>query len=162
MEISEKTLLERLAARVPGIAGYREREARRETDRRVRAHLAATLEGAGTDLDALRRALPLEALDAVGRIGRTLDRTIAGLRHAEAGYSGLLDQLKVREAELERIYAFDLSLVDDVGALAAALREAAAGPPPDGTRLVELLRRAEGLDRELALRKSLFDTPGTE
>ena len=42
MPVSEKNFLERIASHIPGIAGYRERENRRETDRRIREYLAET------------------------------------------------------------------------------------------------------------------------
>jgi hypothetical protein len=44
MPVSEKNFLERLASYVPGLGGYREREGRRETDRRLREFLATRLD----------------------------------------------------------------------------------------------------------------------
>src|SRR5260221_3090335 len=76
MPVSEKSFLERIASYVPGVAGYRERESRRETDRRIREVLAARLDEGRASLNALRNpatdAGELKTLDAIGRLDRVL------------------------------------------------------------------------------------------
>jgi len=163
IEISEKTFLEKLASMVPGLAGYREREARRETDRRLREFLAGRLDEARTAVDALRRTVmdsgELKLMNDVARLEKALQKSASTLRFADYGYSGLFDQLKIREAELDRIYAFDTALVDEVVELGAKLARAAADRAT-GETLADLARAAEGLDGKIVRRKEIFETPG--
>lgn len=165
MQVSEKNFLERIAAHLPGIAGYREREARRETDRRLRDFLARSLEGACADLDLVRLSLTrsgaFDLLDEVGRLDRGLRGLTSSLRYADAGYSGLFDQLKVREEELDRMYAYDLSLVDEVEALADGARSLAAGPAGAGAEgIAQMTVQEMRLKDLLAQRREIFEAPG--
>jgi len=162
MPISEKSFLERLAALIPGVAGYREREGRRETDRRLREFLAGRLDEARRSLDGLRARLrgpaALDALEGVGRLDRVLQKCVASLRWADQGYSGLFDQVKIGEEELARIYAFDEALLGDVRGLAERVRAAADGTP-DGAALEALAAGALRLDRTIERRREIFHAP---
>src|SRR5215470_4962036 len=159
MPVSEKNFLERIASHIPGIAGYRERESRRETDRRLREFLAGRLDGARTTLQALRNkamdAGELSALDAIGRLDRALQKSVSSLRYADYGYSGVFDQLKIKEAELDQIYAYDAALVDDVVALSDKLRAA------DGAALGALADAAAALDERIVRRREVLEKPTT-
>jgi len=162
MSVSEKNFLEKIAGYIPGVAGYREREARRETDRRIREFLAARLDEGRGRLNALRNqatdAGALKTLDAIGRLDRTLQKSVSSLRYADYGFSGLFDQHKIWEAELDQVYAYDASLVTDVVALSDALRStqaAASGEPA----LTALAASAEQLDGRIARRREIFEKP---
>ncbi len=132
---SEKNFLERLADRIPGLSGYRDREARRDTDKRLREHLARRLDQGRKLLHRARRAVTdrgdLAPLDSIGRLDRRMQRASDSLRHANYGYSGAFDQVRMREEELDRIYRFDLSLVDAVEAVEGALADLSGGPGVD-------------------------------
>lgn len=162
MPVSEKNFLEKIASYVPGVAGYREREARRETDRRIREFLAARLDEGRASLNALRNqatdAGQLSALDAIGRLDRTIQKSVSTLRYADYGFSGLFDQLKIREAELDQVYAYDAALVADVVALADALR-ATQTAGADGAAIQPLSASAEQLDLKIARRREIFEKP---
>lgn len=156
MPVSEKNFLERLASHVPGLAGYREREGRRETDRRLREFLATRLDEGRAGLnDARNRATKdkdMAGLDAIDRVDRALQKAVAGLRYADHGYSGVFDQLKIGEGELAAIYAYDTALVADVVALSDKLR--AGGPD-----LAELDRAAAALDLKVERRREVLEKP---
>ena len=160
--VSEKNFLEKIASYVPGIAGYRERERRRETDRRVREFLAGRLDDGRAGLMAMRNAATdagqLRTLDAIGRLDRVLQKSVSSLRYADYGFSGLFDQLKIREAELDQICAYDAGLLTEVVALSDALR-AAIQSAPDGSTLPGLTGTAEQLDLKIARRREIFDSP---
>jgi hypothetical protein len=162
MPVSEKNFLEKIASYVPGVAGYRERESRRETDRRIREFLAARLDEGRASLNAMRNratdAGDLKPLDGIGRLDRTLQKSVSTLRYADYGFSGLFDQVKIREAELDQVYAYDAALVTEVVALADALR-AAAATIPDGPALLALSAPAEQLDLKIARRREIFEKP---
>jgi hypothetical protein len=160
--VSEKNFLEKIASHIPGLSGYRERESRRETDRRVREFLAGRLDDGRAGLMALRNAATdagqLKSLDAIGRLDRVLQKSVSSLRYADYGFSGLFDQLKIREAELDQIYAYDAGLVTEVVTLSDALR-AAVQSAPDGSALAAFTAQAEQLDLKIARRREIFESP---
>jgi hypothetical protein len=162
MPVSEKNFLEKIASYIPGVGGYRERENRRETDRRVREFLALRLDEGRTGLNALRNqatdAGELKALDAIGKLDRILQKSVSSLRFADYGFSGLFDQMKIREAELDQVYAYDAALVTDVIALSDTLRADQRTVPEIGT-LVALAGQAEQLDVRIARRREIFEKP---
>ena len=73
-----------------------------------------------------------QSREALGDIADRLDRRLDGLgqsvRFADYGASGLFDAVKIGEAELQRLYELDLSLLEDL----AALRAEVAGIPAPG------------------------------
>ena len=162
MPVSEKNFFERIASHIPGIGGYRERELRRETDRRIREFLASRLDDGRQSLNALRNkateAGALKTLDAIGRLDRALQKSVSSLRYADYGFSGLFDAMKIGEAELDQIYAYDAGLVGDAVALSDALR-AAGGAAPDDAALAALSGSAEQFDLEVARRREIFEKP---
>src|SRR5687768_14765765 len=123
---SEKNWLEKLADAIPGLKDYREKEARRDTDKRFREYLAARIDTSRNGLEDVKREQlsqgNLEELDDVDRLSQKLFKVANTIRHASYGYSGFFDQVKIQEAELDRIYQYDLSLLNDVEALENALK----------------------------------------
>jgi hypothetical protein len=161
---SEKNFLERLADHIPGLAGYRRREARRDTDKRLREHLARRLDRGRERLGGLRRALTaagaLDRLNAVAEVDKRLQRAADALRHATYGYGGAFDQVKVREEEIDRLYRFDLDLLDRVDAVEEALGGAGDGSDPQ--RWQAIARAVDALLDQIAARAEIFESPGGE
>ncbi len=119
---ARRNALERLAARIPGIRGYLERETRREVDKLERDWIAGRIDGAREALQgAIRewsRTGNLANLDRAASLEKNLDRFANRVRHADYGYTGFFDAVKIGTAELDRIYELDLSLVERVEELA--------------------------------------------
>lgn len=120
---------EKLVGKIPGYKGYKEKELRREADKLLRQKLAA-------DLDLQRRRLNEQqvALVNAGQILFTddLERALTKLqtlidriKTASYGYSGLFDAVKVKEEQLDQLYAFDAGLLDGVPQVAAAVDKVA-------------------------------------
>ena len=129
----QRNLLERLGAKIPGYRGFQDRELRRDVDKLQREHLAAELGRLKALLSSRARdytdAGQLAALAAFGRLDRQLDGLQQTIRFSDYGASGLFDPVKINEPELERLYAFDLGIEEDVAAVEQAI---AAVPAPGG------------------------------
>lgn len=113
--------LEELSARIPGVVGYRQREACRETDKSVRLRLAAGLEDLKGELEREQRrrteAHEFLHLASLGHLTSKLDKLANLVRFASRGYRGLFDAYKLSEEKLQRLYGFDVDLLDAVEAL---------------------------------------------
>jgi hypothetical protein len=131
----QRNLLERLGAKIPGYRGFQDRELRRDVDKLQREHLAAELGRLKALLSSRARdytdAGQLAALAAFGRLDRQLDGLQQTIRFSDYGASGLFDPVKINEPELERLYAFDLGIEDDVAAVEQAIA-AVPAPPAAG------------------------------
>ena len=112
---SEK-LLERLMLILPGFRGYKLREQRREADRIVRNYMYQSLEHSRDDLTSCLQSLSdsraSELIEPMNRLIAKLDRVAEKVNRASYGYSGFFDSIKVEEAELDNMLAYDTQLMD--------------------------------------------------
>ena len=129
----QRNWLERLGEKIPGYRGFQDRELRRDVDRQLREHLAAELGRLkGLSRDHARGwvdAGKIGALNGFDRLDRQLDGLSQAIRFSDYGATGLFDPVKIGDAELQRLYEFDLSVLDDVAQLEGGL---AALPAPGG------------------------------
>ncbi len=157
---AQRNWLERLGEKIPGYRGFADRELRRDVDKLQREHLAQELTGIKNGLRQKARAYAdagqIAALTPFDRLERRLDGLAQTIRFTDYGASGLFDAQKVGEAELERLYQFDLALVEDLALLAG---EAAAVPPPGGdasAAFAALDQRVGEIETNWAARKTIL------
>ena len=114
----ERGKLEKLVDVIPGYKGYKEKEMRREADRLLRETLARKYEEQWSRLTAVQKRLMkaggIEFTDDVESAATKLRGFIDKLKTAAMGYGGIFSAVKVKEAELDKLYAFDESLADGV------------------------------------------------
>jgi predicted transcriptional regulator len=152
--------LERLANAIPGFRGYRERELRRDTDRLQREHLASRLDGNKKALNDLAAAATrgggsLDVINDVETARKRLDKVANRIRYADRGYSGFFDAVKVDEAMLERIYQFDLQLLEGVEVIRGAT-EGARTASDAKAALEQVVREIDALDQHLDARGDML------
>jgi len=140
----QRNVLERLGDKIPGFRGFQDRELRRDVDKMQREHLA-------TEFGRLKAALrdkariytdagKIGALSAFDRLDRQLDGLSQAVRFADYGASGLFDAVKIRDAELQRLYEFDLSMLQDVEEVEGLI---AAVPAPGGEDPAKALEQVQ-------------------
>lgn len=149
--------LERLMNALPGFRGYREKELRRDADRLLRDHLAGRLDRAKKSLDAIADAATrpggaLGAINDVETARKRLDRVANRIRYADRGYAPLFAAVKVDEAALARVYAFDVALIDGVDAITGASARAAEG----GDAVKAMIAEIDALDTRLTDREAIL------
>lgn len=150
----DRNWLEQKLRAIPGFHGYLEKEERRNTDRILREHLAGRLDRLRERLDPVMRDLSdrggfdmMDLTAKVDRVKKALERLVARVRYASYGYSGVFDAVKVREKELDRLYEFDLALMERIEALGEVVAEIGeALSSPD--RMKEAIDAALDLARE--------------
>ena len=149
-----QNILERLMNALPGFKGYREKELRRDADRILRDHLAARLDLQKKALnDAAAAATRSGGLDAVNDIEtarKRLDRVSNRIRYADRGYAPLFAVLKIDDAALARVYAFDVALIEGIDSIARA-----AGAE-GGASVKAMIAEIDALDARLSDRESVL------
>ncbi len=159
---SMESWVERIAQRIPGYAGYKAREKRREADKLLRTALAQRLKEQVQRLTDIQQRLlrsgGLRWLDDVETVVTRLQAAADKIRTASYGYAGLFDAVKVNEAQLKRLYEFDAALVDVVERIARSIDEleASLGTPDMGAILAQVQRLAQDLLTTFEHRKDVL------
>lgn len=117
----EQTLLEKIASYVPGYHGYKEKELRREADKIVRKYLVDKLNEIKMILNDVFKEIAdsndVETFSTANRVSATLDRFINKIEHANYGYSGFFDAVKVKEEKLDKLLEFDYNILENIKSL---------------------------------------------
>ena len=113
---SQRNALEKVIDFIPGWSGYQTRQKRRQADKLLRESLVTKLQEQRRRLDEAQKRLishgRLDLVDDVESAVTQLKTFTDRLRFASYGYAGLFDAVKIRENELQQLYAFDAALVE--------------------------------------------------
>ena len=163
----DRGLLKRIQLHVPGFAGYRRREDIRTADKMLRMQMADMLKQVRGTVEETRSTLAenyqIKELDKVGGLISRFQSLEGKVRHAEGGYSGISPAIQVKEHELDRLYEYDVALLDavaDMGREAEELKAAA----DDGKEVPEKVAKLRSLadDFEETFKKRMLAITGTE
>ncbi|HEX8119416.1 MAG TPA: hypothetical protein VF521_19210 [Pyrinomonadaceae bacterium] len=165
----QRNWLERLGDKIPGYSGYVAKERRRDADKLHREHLAERLRAAKQPLNDTMRELSssgrLFEVGPVDRVLKKLDQIENRVRFATYGYAGFFDAAKIEEPQLERIYRFDLALVEKVEAFERQARGLSSkGSTAEGLKsaAAELERAADDLNQTFDQRYRAIETFGPD
>jgi hypothetical protein len=142
---------ERMLGRLPGFAGYLDRNARRAADRMLRDHLAQKIEERIRRLAAIERKLIDRG--GIGHMPKTqsaktkLQTYHDRLKAAAPGYSGFFDAVKIDAEALDHLYGFDELQVIYVDRLDEAL-EALESAVDGQTGVEAAIEQLDSLARE--------------
>ena len=130
----QKNILEKIASYIPGYAGYKDKELRREADALVRRHISSVLSSAKAKMVLTPSAARTVAANPDARYlwdstKALFDRVIQRIDKAPEGYSGFYDLVKIDEAALDKLYQMDLSLIEKANEAAKLVDELAAAQP---------------------------------
>ena len=113
-----KNFFETLGAFVPGYKGYKEKETRRDCDKILREAIAKRLLDRKPVIDQtiakLTRAVQFDKVQELNDLKVRIDAIVQQVKHAARGFSGFFDTVQVKEADLDRLYRYDLGLRDKV------------------------------------------------
>jgi hypothetical protein len=123
----DRGLLKKIQLSIPGFRGYRLKEDLRIADNMLRIQLAdklrddvcSPLEGAR---EAAAAALCLDIMNDISDLISKVNTTEAIIRHAGQGYSGISPGYRIEEPELNKLYDYDLSMIDLINGLASDSR----------------------------------------
>src|SRR2546425_7569139 len=126
-----------------------------------RESLASRLEESKKRLDGFAatasRAGALDAINDIETGRKRLDKVVARVRYADRGYAGFFATIKVDEAALDRVYRYDLGLLQGVEEARAAVAAGASNP---AQAVKEMIGRLDALDAALGERESILNGIG--
>lgn len=109
-------IFQKLLSYVPGFKGYIERSQRRTADKLLRDQVALRYSELASRTARLQKAIAdsgdIDLLDEVEGIAMLLRTFVDRIKNASYGYSGFFDAIKINEAELAKLYAFDIAFFD--------------------------------------------------
>jgi hypothetical protein len=138
--------------RIPGYSGYRDKENRRDSDRRLRESIAGQLESIARRVERggarLIAARQLDQAGGVEQLVRSLDHAANLVRTQSYGYGGIFSDRSIDERALNQLSLFDKGLALKVEQLDAQLSgiESAVS---SGGNLTETLGSAETAIRSI-------------
>ena len=126
----------KIISKVPGFAGYIERETRRNSDKLLRVTVADRFEEQWKRISSIQKDLisqgGIEHVSSLEAAALKLRQFIDRVRTASYGYAGFFDPIKVNEEELARIYEHDLALLDSVDTVSNAVSNVEASLGTEG------------------------------
>ncbi len=112
----DRGIIKKIQNFVPGFRGYRRREDLRDADRMLRAQVAQKLGLQRKELEDARslvtQSYGSKELDLLGGLISQYKKMEGSVAHAETGYSGFVADIEIKEAELNRLYEYDASMID--------------------------------------------------
>ena len=148
---------------IPGYAGYRDKEDRRDADRAVRDQIAAGLQQRAGRVDAVAAKVAgagdYAAVGGVTNLSRDIRALETRILTATYGYGGLFAARDVDAVALDRIGAFDEALLAGVTILDDLIATLEAAPPAERAGAIEGVGAAVGqLERQFAARATVIET----
>ncbi len=123
----QRNWVERILESVPGFKGYLQKERSRESDQLERAYISRKLLEQIDDVRSIARQLTqegrLELLDELDRVEKRIRRVADRIKHADYGYSGFFDTIKVEDEELDKLYKFDVATLEAAENIAEGLKQ---------------------------------------
>ena len=160
---SSQNKFEELVSRIPGYAGYKRKEQRREADKLLRLYVARQYEEQLHRLDEAEGMLAsqgdFKVILSLERAVMKLQLLIDRIKTASYGYAGLLDAIKVDEEVLDKLYDFDHAMLDGVeqiSGLLDQLLEASEGKEDSSATASALVTALAGLNSTFSRRQDVL------
>lgn len=154
----KRNWMEKVVEFIPGFSGYLDKNRRREADKKLREYIVSQFKIEQSNLEDIREEQTDEGnLDAIGKVDkllRLLEQVFDKIRYADRGYSGFFDEVKIKEAELEKLYAYDYSLLEDVQSIKSQVSELSSEYSEE--KVKEINNTLKDIDRKINERKNLF------
>ena len=148
--VEDRGWIKKLQNFLPGYKKYRTCEDLRAADSMLRKELAVKLteveERIKRSREEISKDMDFELINRIGELVNISHRLTEKVRHAEQGYAPWISgDVRIEEDELNRLYEYDLSLVDSIEKLieeAKVLEDAAIYKAPDRSDRLMSLRNS--------------------
>ncbi|HJJ50609.1 MAG TPA: hypothetical protein O0X01_03700 [Methanocorpusculum sp.] len=118
----DRGLIKKIQLCIPGFRGYRQKEDLRLADSLLRQQIADELKNnvllpLEKTRESASRALELDLMNDLATVISKAKTSEAKIRHAEQGYTGVSPANRIKKAELNTLYEYDLALIDGIRGL---------------------------------------------
>lgn len=131
-----KDLVGKIKNTLAGFLGYVDRENRRDADKILREGIAQRIEKQWGRVSEIQRDMvnegQLELVDDLEAGALKLRQFTDRLKTAVYGYAGFFDAVRIKQDELEKLYAFDVALLEVVDEIERAVDNVEASIDSDG------------------------------
>jgi hypothetical protein len=131
-----KDLIGKVRNFLSGFVGYVDRENRREADKLLRETIVQRYEEQWNRISELQRQLvsagQLELVDDLEAATIKLRAFVDRVKGASYGYAGFFDAVRIHSDELEKVYEYDVALLEGAQNIANAVDNVAASIGSDG------------------------------
>jgi hypothetical protein len=145
-----KDLISKIRNKVSGFLGYFDRETRRDADKILREEIARRYEEQWSRVSSIQRQVisagQIKLLDDLEEAAIKIRIFADRVRRAEYGYAGFFDVARINKEELQKIYDYDMALLDNVTNLSNAVDNVEASIDTDG--LPAAIRHLVALSQE--------------
>ncbi|HSR47083.1 MAG TPA: hypothetical protein VLL77_03760 [Anaerolineales bacterium] len=144
-------LLGKIRNALSGFIGYFDRENRREADKLLRTTVADRYQQQWERISAIQRQMietgQLEDVDQLEAAAIKLRGFIDRVQTASYGYAGFFDAVRINSNELQKLYSYDLQLLEDVNSISSAIDNIEASMGSEG--LPAAIRHLTTLSQEV-------------
>jgi hypothetical protein len=131
-----KDLVGKIKNTLAGFLGYLDRENRRDADKILREGIAQRVEKQWGRISEIQRDMvqegQLELVDDLEAGALKLRQFADRLKTAAYGYAGFFDAVRIQSDELEKLYAYDVALLEKVDEIERAVDNVEASLNSDG------------------------------
>jgi uncharacterized protein YaaR (DUF327 family) len=118
---------QKLIEKIPGFAGYFEKEKRRTADKLLRDYLANRLRESKDALmkkaNGLFKAHDFDTLNELNAVVKKFQMVIDKIQYAPHGYSGFFGAIKVDTPQMDKLYEIDATLVSLIEETEQAMKD---------------------------------------
>ena len=111
----DRGIIKKIELFIPGYKGYREKEDLRIADSLLRNQLAnqmqSVIESVQRSKEGLAKSMNFTLLNDIGELDNSMQALMNKIRHAQQGYSGISADIRIEQNELNKLYEWDLSLL---------------------------------------------------
>jgi hypothetical protein len=133
-----KDLLTKIGSKIPGFSGYIDRQERRNSDKLLRDTIAKRVMDQHKRVSELQVEMigegGIEHLDDMEKAAIRLQTFADRVRTATRGYSSVFEAVKIDEDALNKILAYDNTLLDKTEQIAAAVDTVQSSLGSDGLK----------------------------
>ena len=134
--VSEQDIFKKILSKLPGFKGYFERSDRRAADKMLREMISDHYQQQWSRLSGIQRDLVnagrIEVMDDIEIASVKIRTFIDKVKTASYGYAGFFDAVKIKEDDLAQVYQYDLTLLNLLDAITAAIDNLEASVYTDG------------------------------
>lgn len=166
----DRGLLKKIQMIIPGYRGYRIREDLRDSDKMLRMELSKKLALQRKQLEECRGdivgSMPLsKSLETLGGVISQYKKVEGLMVHSDSGYSGIAADIKIQQDEMNKLYDYDLSILENIqfidqgiGELRSAINTSDDSKIKDAAKTVKM--RLTGLEEKFAKRQAVIGGTG--